>query len=390
MSTLISADQRRADGAGIEVRAVAGRHDRLQFVRLPWSIYRDDPQWVPPLEVERLEFIDPRKHPFYRHAAAALFLALRRGVPVGRILASDDPNFNAEHALNAGSFGMFESGDDQHVAHALLETAADWLRARGRTQIIGPIDYSTNYACGLLVEGFDTPPRVMMNHNPPYYARLLESWGLERAKDLWSWWFTDPHDMVSKWRRRTERAVSHGIVVRPMDRRDMPAEIARCKLIYNTAWEKHWGFVPMTDAEFGYYAQFLSRWAIPGLLLMAEVAGQPVGFSIALPDFNEAVRPLNGRLTRWGLPIGLVRLLRNLKRIRTARLLSLGVLEPFRRRGVAELLILRTLDYGKNVQGYTCAELGWTLEDNQLINRAITAVGGHVYKRYRIYQKSIG
>ncbi|HEV3004927.1 MAG TPA: N-acetyltransferase, partial [Pirellulales bacterium] len=161
----------------VEVHEVRGRRSRDAFLRFPWRIYAHDPQWVPPLLIERKEFIDARKHPFLRHGATAQFLAIRRGEPVGRILVSDDPNYNAEHSSNVGCFGMFETVDDERISSALLDAAAGWLRARGRTELIGPIDYSTNYACGLLIDGFGTPPRVMMNHNPPYYSRLIEAWG---------------------------------------------------------------------------------------------------------------------------------------------------------------------------------------------------------------------
>jgi GNAT superfamily N-acetyltransferase len=255
---------------------------------------------------------------------------------------------------------------------------------------MGPIDYSTNYACGLLIDGFDTPPRIMMNHNPPYYAALLEACGLSKAKDLYSWWFDDRLDVLDAWRAKAERLAARGrFQVRSFRLDDFDAEIERCKAVYNAAWERNWGFVKMSDAEFAYMAKHLRQLAAPELLLLAEVEGRPVGFSMTLPDLNEAIRPLDGRLFRWGLPIGLVRLLRNRRRIRTARLLTLGVIEGFRRRGISELLILRTLDYGKHVAHYTGAELGWTLEDNELINRTIVAVGGRRYKTYRIYEREI-
>ncbi|HEV7221837.1 MAG TPA: GNAT family N-acetyltransferase [Pirellulales bacterium] len=376
--------------AGVQVRQALGARDRDVFVRFAWQIYRDDPQWAPPLLIERKDFVNPRLHPFYLHGAAAQFLAYRNGQLVGRIQASDDPHYNAEHHSNVGCFGMFESIDDEQVAAALLQAAADWLRDRGRTQIMGPIDYSTNYACGLLIDGFDTPPRIMMNHNPPYYAALLEACGLSKAKDLYSWWFDDRLDVLDAWRAKAERLAARGrFQVRSFRLDDFDAEIERCKAVYNAAWERNWGFVKMSDAEFAYMAKHLRQLAAPELLLLAEVEGRPVGFSMTLPDLNEAIRPLDGRLFRWGLPIGLVRLLRNRRRIRTARLLTLGVIEGFRRRGISELLILRTLDYGKHVAHYTGAELGWTLEDNELINRTIVAVGGRRYKTYRIYEREI-
>ncbi len=377
--------------AGVVVRPVRSRRELGVFLHFPWRVYANDPQWVPPLLAERRAFVDPRRHPFYLHGAAEKFLALRGGEPVGRLLVSDDPRYNAEQGTNLGAFGLFECLDDPAAAAALLDAAAEWLAGRGRTAIWGPLDYSTNYPCGLLVEGFDTPPRVMMNHNPPYYERLLEGWGLERAKDLLSWWFEDELNMIDRWRARAERLAKRGhIRIRPFRVDDPAADIEVCKRVYHAAWQKNWGFVPMTDAEFDYLAKGLLHLAVPELLLLAEVDGEVVGFSMTLPDFNEAIRPLNGRLFSWGIPWGWWRFRRNCKRIKTARMAALGVIERYRRRGVLEMLILHTLDYGKHVLRYTGAELGWTLEDNDTVNQIIAAVGGRLYKRYRIYQRQIG
>ncbi len=361
-----------------------------RFVKLPWRIYQYDPHWVPPLQLDVKEFLDRRKHPFYLHGEATQFIAVRGGETLGRILVSDDPLCNQLHRENLGCFGMFECLDDQAAADALLGAAADWLRRRGRTTIRGPIDYSMNYPCGLLVEGFDTPPRIMMNHNRRYYARLLESWGLRKAKDLFAWWFVDPNDLAGKWQARADRLARRGeIKIRPFRTDDFVAEVGRCQAIYNEAMGELWGFAKLSEAEFEYFAKRLSRLAMADQVLLAEVRGRPVGFSVTLPDINEAIRPLNGRLTRFGLPIGLLRFMRRKKRITTARMVVLNVLKEYRRRGVVELLILGTLNYGKNVIGYTGAELGWTLEDNEAVNRTIEAVGGRRYKTYRVYEKSL-
>lgn len=374
----------------VTVEPVRTAADLTAFVDLPWQIYRDDPHWVPPLKREVHAFLDRRRHPFYRHGEARLFLARLNGQVVGRILASDDPRHNEEHGTNLGCFGMFESIDDQEVADALLEAAADWLRLRGRTEVMGPIDYSTNYPCGLLVDGFDTPPRVMMNHHPPYYARLLEHAGLEKAKDLYAWWFNDPGDAINEWRGRVEKlAARFNVTVRSVRLSDYDREIERCKRVYNEAWEKSWGFVKMTDAEFDHLAAQIKQLRAPQMLKLAEVDGQPVGLSVTMPDLNEAIKPLDGRLTRWGLPIGLARLIYRLPRVKTARMAVLGVLEGYRRRGVGELLILSTLDDGKHLMGYHSAELGWTLEDNHLVNRTVERVGGRRYKTYRIYHRPL-
>jgi GNAT superfamily N-acetyltransferase len=384
------ADHARA-GADIEVRPVVSRRDLHDFIHLPFRIYANNPNWVPRLIVEVKEFLDPKRHPFYLHGAATKFLALRGGEVVGRILVSDDPAFNAFQGLNLGCFGMFESVDDPKVAAALLDAAAGWLKSRGRDAIRGPIDYSMSYPCGLLVEGFETPPRAMMNYNPPYYGRLLEQWGLVKIKDLLAWWFADQCDMLAKWKRRAQWLQARGgIKIRPYCRKDFEAEARRCNHVFAEATSKHWGLVPLSDAEFRHLAKQMAWITAPQQVLLAEVDGKPVGFSITLPDLNEAIRPLHGRLTTFGLPIGLLRFLFRMRRIKTGRMMVLAILEAYRRRGVAEMLILNTLDYGKNVLGYTAAELSWTLEDNVLVNRTIEAVGAECYKRYRIYERSIG
>ena len=373
------------------VREVRLPGDLDRFLKLPWRVYADDPQWSPPLLIEVKRFLDRRKHPFYKHGEATQFIAMRGDECVGRVLVSDDSNYNEQHNSETGCFGMFECIDDRPTAHALLDAAAGWLKKRGRTSVLGPIDYSTNYQCGLLVEGFHTPPRVMMNHNRPYYAGLLESWGLRKTKDLYAWWFVDSHDLESRWKTRVERiAKRSGVVVRSFRMGDFEDEVIRCKDIYNEAMGDLWGFVKLTKEEFIYLAKQLKQMAIADHILIAEIDGRPIGFSITLPDINEATGPLNGRLTRGGLPLGLLKFMREKRRIKTARMVVLDVLKKYRRRGVAEMLILRTLDYGKNTLGYTGAELSWTFDDNDLVNRPIEAVGAKRYKTYRIYEKEIG
>ena len=374
----------------VEIREVTSRRHLKQFLALPQRIYSDDPCWVPPLLIDMKEFLDPKRHPFLLHGEAARFLAIRDGNAVGRILVSDDPRYNEQNRANLGCFGMFECIDDAAVAAGLLNAAAEWLRARGRDVIRGPIDYSTNYPCGLLVDGFDTPPRFMMNHGRPYYDPLLVSCGLGKVKDLYAWWFTDCDDMMAKWKRHADWiSRRRKVTVRPFSKRDFAAEVRRCHEVYDGARNDSWGYVDLSDAEFEYMAKRMAQFGVAEHVLLAEVDGKPVGFSATMPDLNEAVRPLNGRLTRFGLPIGLARLMYRMRRVKNARMLVLCVLEGYRRRGIGELLILRTLDYGKNSLGYTGAELGWTDEDNYLVNRTIERVGAKRYKTYRIYEKSL-
>jgi GNAT superfamily N-acetyltransferase len=374
----------------LEIREVKTGGDLDRFIKLPWRIYAEDPHWVPPLLVEVKNFLNRRKHPFYQHGDATQFIALRGGETVGRVLVSDDPMYNQDSGENVGCFGMFECIDDRPTAHGLLDAATGWLRARGRNVIRGPIDYSINYPCGLLIDGFDTPPRIMMNHNRPYYADLIESWGLQKGMDLHAWWFVDPLNLAAKWQEKAERLAKRGgVTIRSFRMEDFDAEVGRCQAVYNAAMKDLWGFVRLTEAEFAFLAKQLKQLAIADQILLAEVQGQVVGFSITLPDINEAIRPLNGRLTSYGMPIGLLRFLWRKRHIKTARMVVLDVLKDFRRRGIAELLILRTLTYGKNVIGYTGAELSWTQEDNDSVNRTIEAVGARRYKTYRVYEKPI-
>lgn len=372
------------------VHPVASRRDIAEFIDLPKRIYAHDSCWVAPLDVQVREFLDPRKHPFFRHGAAQAFLAKRDGKTIGRIVVSDDPNYNQVHGTNVGCFGMFEAIDDYRTSRALLDRASAWLRARGRTQMMGPIDFSTNYPCGLLIDGFDSTPVVMMNHHPKYYQRLLTRYGMEKAKDLFAWWFNRENNMDAAWSERVNRlAERYHVQVRPINLSEFDAEIARCKTIYHESLEDNWGFVKMSDLEFDHLARDLRRLAVPELVQIAEVDGAAVGVSIMLPNLNEAIQPLEGRLTTGGLPIGLIRLLCRMRKVRTGRLAVLGVLPGYRKRGVAESLIWRTLRNAVDKLDYQGAELSWTLEDNALVNRMIENVGGRRYKTYRIYSKQL-
>jgi ribosomal protein S18 acetylase RimI-like enzyme len=242
----------------------------------------------------------------------------------------------------------------------------------------------------LLIEGFQYPPRIMMNHNPPYYAELCESWGLQKAKDLYAWWFVKDNENLRCWMQRVRRFQERShIKIRPFNLSNFEAEMARCVEVYTVTRYDQWGFIDLTPAELRYFAKRLAQFARPDLVLVAEDNGKAVGFSITVPDLNEAIRPLNGRLTSWGMPIGAVRLFQRLKQVKTARVMVLGVVPGYRHRGIAELMILQTIERGIRDAGFESAELSWTLEDNHAINNTIQAVGGKLYKRYRIYEKCI-
>jgi len=372
----------------IEISEVTTRRERNAFIKFPWQIYANDPAWVPPLIIERKTFLNRKRHPFYQHGDAALFLAWKNGEIVGRIMASDDPNYNSLHQSNVGCFGLFESIDDRDVATALFEAAANWLRKKGRTEIMGPIDYSTNYVCGLLIDGFQFPPTILTAHNPSYYRHLIEGYGFTKAKDWYAWWFADPAKAVAHLRRLATRFNRRcAATIRPANLRNLRDESRRLREIYNRAWERNWGFVPFTEAEIEFMTNELKPLLVPGFAWIAEMGSQPAGFILALPDINVVLRNLDGRLTRFGLPIGLIKLLSCKKRIYKGRLIALGVVEEYRRYGIAEMLVLRVIEETMIKRGIT-GEMSMTLEDNFMINRFLEAIGAQRYKTYRIYSKS--
>ena len=304
-------------------------------------------------------------------------------------MASDDPNYNSLHQSNVGCFGLFECIDDIDVAAALFQAAEDWLRKKGRTEVMGPIDYSTNYVCGLLIEGFQFAPTILTAHNPPYYRELIESCGFTKAKDWYAWWFDDPAKAVTHLRRLAERFRRRWpVTIRPGNLKNIRDESRRLREIYNQAWEKNWGFVPFTEAEFEFMTHELKQLVIPEFTLIAEVGDEPVGFILCVPDINVALRHINGRLATFGLPIGLVKLLYYKSRTRTARLIALGVIEKYRRSGIAEILVLRIIEDAMIKRGFT-GELSLTLEDNVMINRFVEAIGAERYKTYRIFKKTL-
>ncbi len=374
--------------ADVIVTPVQSGSDRDEFIQFPYSLYRGDRNWVPPLIMERKDFLNPRKNPWFEFGKVELLLARRGGQVVGRIAGVNDPRYNEFHGTRLGFFGMFECIDDTSVAHALFDAAAGWNRSRGFAEMLGPVNFSTNYECAVLVEGFDAPPVVMMAYNPRYYPRLFQACGFEKAKDLWAYELSSAVNPPEKVVRIAEK-IRHreGVVVRSINLKDFDAEVRRIKEIYNSAWERNWGFVPATDEEFEHLAREMRPLVVPELILLAEVHGEPVAFSMTIPDANFALKAANGRLTHFGLPTGLVRMLLASRKIRRLRLITLGIKEGFRRRGLDAILYVDTVKNARAL-GYSGGEISWTLEDNDLVNRAIESMGGRRYKVYRLYQRS--
>jgi GNAT superfamily N-acetyltransferase len=373
----------------VTITPVQSAQDRQAFIRFPYSLYAGDPNWVPPLEMERKDFLDPKKNPWFEFGSVELFLARREGKVVGRIAAVNDPHWNDYYKTKLGFFGMFESIDDVAVARGLFDAAASWVKAQGFAEMMGPFNFSTNYECAVLVEGFEAPPAVMMTYNPRYYDALYTACGFAKAKDLWAYDLSSSVPPPEKVVRVAEKIRQReGLVVRPIKMDDFAAEVRRVKEIYNAAWEDNWGFVPMTDHEFDHIAKEMKAVLRPELVLIAEVKGEPVAFSMTIPDANFALKAAGGRLTKWGLPIGLIKLLLASRRIRRLRLITLGIKEGFRKRGIDAVLYLDTISTAKRL-GYSGGEISWTLEDNHLVNRAIEMMGGKKTKTYRIYQRGV-
>ncbi|MDO5308134.1 MAG: hypothetical protein Q4G03_01355 [Planctomycetia bacterium] len=378
----------------MDIIKVQNARERELFIRLPHTIYQNDTNWTPQFDFLIREKLDRKKNPFFEHGWAQELLAVENGQPVGRLLVSDDERFNQENNANYGMFGFFECVDDHKVANALFDEGVRILKVeRKRDVVFGPVEFSTNYEYGLLIDGFDSPAKVMMSYNPPYYQSLIEGWGWEKNRDLFSWWFDRSALFADNWRPIVERLRDrYQFTVRPFSLKDFKGDVSRCMQVYDhIRSEWWWGSVSLTDAEIKQYAQMLHQIAFPEMVLIAESSdGKPIGFSITIPDLNEAAKPLNGKTSWFGIPfLGLLRLKSRLKRVKGARLIVLCVLPEYRRKGVAENLIVNTFDFGYYKMKYENAELGWTDEYNDKISHVLERVGARRFKKYRVYQKNI-
>ena len=369
------------------VPAESGRGIK-QFIEFPWSIYRNDPYWVPPLKSDVRELLS-LKHPFYEHAQRKPFIAMKEGVPVGRIAAIINHRHNEFHAERTGFFGFFESVNDQEVADALFMEAEEWIRERGMDRVLGPVNPSTNEECGLLVHNFLSPPFIMMTYNPPYYMELMENAGYLKAKDLYAYWYHVGKELPARLKRIVKKVQDKekDLVVRNLDLKRFYEELEAVRTIYNEAWEKNWGFVPMTDTEITHMAKKLKPLVEPRIINMAYVGDEPAGFAMGLPDFNHVLKILNGTMYN---PIRTIKALGTAKLIKSGRCLTLGVREKFRKRGIESLLFAMTWQGGIDMN-YRYGEFSWILEDNKPIHDAATRIfSAEHYKTYRIYEKQLG
>ena len=366
----------------MDVTVIAADDSRglKQFIEFPYPLYKGDPYYVPPLRIAVKDLLNKKKHPFYAHAEMQLLLAMRDSQVVGRIAAILDRNQFAPDKV--GFFGFFESTDSQPVANALFASAWEWLKQRGVKSMRGPVNPSTNYECGLLVEGFDSSPMVMMTYNPSYYVGLFERAGLKKIKDLLAYITTAQATAGQKAMRVAERAMrSSKVAIRQVNMKKFQDEADAIWGIYSSAWSRNWGFAPLTKEEFRVLAADMKMIIKPEFALVGEVGGRPVGFALALPDVNIAMKPAGGNL----FPFGLLKILYYQRKIKTLRVMALGVIEEFRTAGVAAGFYATLIRQAQKL-GYGDCEFSWVLEDNILMNRSIVALGARQYKTYRLYE----
>lgn len=376
---------------GLHVAPVDGPADMARYLRLPWSIYAGDPHWVPPLLFERRGHLNPKANPFFQHADVGFWLAWRDGRPVGRISAQVNHLHLERYGDATGHFGLLEAEDDPETFAALFAAAEGFLRERGMRRVVGPFSLSINDESGLLVQGADTPPSMLMGHAPAYYERRLSALGFAKAKDLLAYAYDLTASMPAAAARFVERLADDPTVrFRGLSKAKYVEDLAIVIDIFNDAWSENWGYVPFTEAEIAHFAKELKPLVRTESLCLAEVDGEPVAMAICLPNLNEAIADLDGRL----LPFGWAKLLWRLKigPMRSARVPLFGVRRRYHGSPMGAALAYGVIDRLRcdhAVLGFREAELSWVLEDNMAMRRMIEAVGGRAYKTYRLFEKAL-
>jgi len=374
--------------SSITVREIQARSDLRKFIKLPFKLYRNDPHYVPHLISDRKKFLDKQANPFFQHARVSYFLAYKNDEPVGRITGIVNDLHNEFHDEKTGFFGFFDCIDDIAVASGLLRAAEDSVKAEGMETIRGPANFSSNDEMGLLVEGFDSLPSFMMVYNPPYYLDLYDKLGLKKVEDLLAYYIDERSAPSERIQRIVQKIRARSrIMIRKINMKDFKNELEIIRTIYNSAWSKNWGFVPMTAEEFSHTANDFKKIVDPDIVFLAFVDNEPAGFSLALPDYNPVLKKMNGRL----FPLGLFKFLYYTKvnRIVTGlRLITMGVVHKYQKLGLDMIFFVESYNEGRR-KGYRWAELSWILERNTLMNKGAVDMGARPYKRYRVYEKPL-
>ena len=377
--------------SSVQIRPVRSRRELKRFVKVPFRIHRESPQWVAPLILDRMQFLNRKKNPWFEHGEAEYLIAERDGEPVGRITAQVDSLWDEKQGGSDAMFGFFETIDDREVAAALLDAATEWAAARGRTRILGPMDFTTNDEVGILIEGHELRPMILENWHPPYYKELLEGLGCGKAIDLLMWELElgslkEGESFDPAIHAKAEQALrDEGVVIRNIDKGDLEREMRLFTPIYIDAWGDNWGFVPPTDAEIAFHAKTLKQVLDEEWAFIAEKDGEAIGAALTLPDINQVLGRMGGRL----LPFGWLRFLLGRRRIDRIRVFALGVKHEYHHTGVAAGLYLKHLEMAHGPGLVEGGEMGWILETNVAMNRAMEGMGGTVVKKYRIYEKPV-
>ncbi|MCL7489402.1 MAG: acyl-CoA N-acyltransferase [Desulfobulbaceae bacterium] len=372
--------------AGIEIITVERRSELRDFIDLPWKIYGEYPHWVPPLKKEVRRLLDPGRHPFWEFSERILFLARRGTETVGRIAGIIDGHHNEFHGEQMGIWGFFECSDDPEAASALFSSVEAWVRRKGMTFLRGPLNPSINYEAGLLIDGFEYPPALMMPYNPPYYPRLIESCGFSKEKELFSFMIDGEYRLPGWLDRLAQRlAGKKGIRIRPFRLKDPVPELALVREIFNDCWSGNWGYVPLSDHEIREIGKSMVQIADPDLAFFIYYEDDPAGVCVILPDVNPLLKRLNGHI---GLA-GLLKFLLYRREITGLRGLLFGIKEKYRQMGLPLVVFRHLYEVVRKNEKYRSMELGWTLEDNESINFLVEEAGARIHKKYCIYRKAV-
>lgn len=372
----------------IRIVPVKSKKELMRFIKLPFALYKNEPNWTPPLISEQKKFFDPKRNPYYEHSEVQLFLAYKNDELAGRISAHTNTQHNRTHNDSVGFFGFFESINDQEVANSLLDTAIAWLTAKKCDAIRGPMNFSVNDECAMLVDGFDSPSCIMLPYNFRYYIDLLENAGLKKVMDMYSYYtkVVPPPERITRLAEKIKKR--YNITLRDLskNKEEMKRDLKTIFTVYTKAWEKNWGFVPMTKKEFDHTVKELMPLAVPEFIYIAEIDGKPAGISITLPDYHFVLRKMKGKI----LPFGIFKALYYKNKISRLRVAIMGVIDKYKNKGVDVLFYHRSFETAMQYRDkYYDAEFSWVLENNVAMNRIAESIGGKIYKTYRIYEKSI-
>lgn len=362
---------------------------KKKFINFPYELYKGNDYWVPPLRFDVKNNLDTVKNPFYEHAKIALWLAYKDGEIAGRIAAITNDSHNKFYNDKVGFFGFFESINDVQVSRMLFDEASKWLKEQGKDVMRGPVNPSMNDECGLLINAFDQSNVLLMPYNPEYYVKLLEDYGFHKAKDLYAFWISKDVIKNEKMMAKLERVANmiikkENISIRKVNMKDFRNEVQKVREVYNNAWSANWGFVPMTEAEFNFVAANMKLAVDPDYVEFAEINGKPVGFTLILPDLNQATKDINGKL----FPFGIFKFLAAKKKINRVRVIIMGVIKEYQKKGIDAIFYRDTIVTG-NKKNVTGAEISWVLEDNMPMVQSAINLGAEIYKTYRIYDKSL-